>query len=403
MNPAALSAKKKTARQILDYIIVNEEVSRVSLAAALGVSPATVTNITTDLIAQGYIYESRQENASIGRKASLLRFNGDLKYVLNCEITDINGIHLSICNLLGRLIGETFVPCDIRITDARPESVVMREIISVVSGYVSSQPEEIRSRLCAAGLCIGGMVNAKHQIDCPMFNWQHVNLVSPLQAALRLPVYAEGVTRIKAAYEAMYVAATDRNIVYLNLTVGIGMVNFFNGKMVMGKNGISGEIGHITLDVDGPACYCGNRGCFEQYCGMRSILLKAEKLLDTMSHDDVFYDMVRNRGLPVSQDTLFKAAQEGSIAIHELLSSVSRYLGVAIATIYNIYDPDCIVVSSYDDERSSFIIDNAVTEARRRIVSTFSRDITITPSHLKPHELHVAISSFVRSNVLEIL
>lgn len=400
MNPAALDAKRKNARRAIDYIIANGEASRIALGQALGLSPGTVTNIVSELISQGYIYESRQEYAVVGRKTSILKFNGNLHYVLTCEISGTNGIHLTVSNLLGVVLNDSYINCDNKITESKTETLLIREIIDCVSSFLASQSNEIREKIGGVGLCVGGMVNAKQQIDCPMFNWSHVNLVSPLQAALHIPVYAEGITRMKAAYEVTYLDPSEKNVIYLNLSTGIGMVNFFNGKMVMGKYGISGEIGHMSLNVDGPLCYCGNRGCFEYYCGMQQILIRAGALLESINSDDVFYDLVKCKGYPIVPETLFMAREQGSIAIHELFTSVSKYLGAAISTIYNVYDPDHLIIASYDDERAAFLIDNSIIEARSRIVSTFSRDIQISHAHLKSHDTHLAISSYVRSRLL---
>lgn len=400
MNPAALSVKRSNMRKIVDYIICHKEVSRGMLAADLGLSTATVTNIITELIERQLVFESRQKHSSVGRKTTLLRFNADLCNVMTCEISNTHEIKLAVCNFDGLMLSSRTEACDMVIADTRSETSLLKDLIRICSEFLESQGEEIRQKICALGLCLGGMVNSNQLIDAPIMNWSHLNLVVPLRAALHLPVFAEGITRIKALYEFRFINPSERNILYLNLSTGIGMVNFFNGKMVMGKNGIAGEVGHISLNVDGPRCYCGNSGCFEYYCGLPQILKQVPALLRTIDPNDVFYDLVVNQQHELTAELLFKAHAAGSLAVHELLSRVSRYLGTGIAALQNIYDPDRIILSGYLDQSDLFVIENALIEAKSRTVNHFSRNINISRAHLKSDQMVLAISAFVLTQYL---
>ena len=111
--------------------------------------------------------------------------------------------------------------------------------------------------------------------------------------------------------------------------------------------------------------------------------------------------MVVNHGAPLTARTLFDALNRGSLVIHELLSEVSQYLGSGLATLYNIFDPDRIIVSAYLDDDDSFVLDNAITEAKSRIVNRFSRELNITRAHLKVDETHLGICAYVLKELLD--
>lgn len=279
----------------------------------------------------------------------------------------------------------------------------MKNIISALETFLQEQPQALRDRVQMIGLCLHGMVNAMHTFDIPGLNWKNMNLLMPLQAAMGLPVYAEGITRIFAQYEMRFIDPTEKNVIYLNLGHGVGMVNFFDRKMVMGKTGIAGEVGHISLNPHGPQCYCGNRGCFEYYCGIKTILDRAEALLTEENRHDLFYDLVVNQHKPLTCELLFQAQRDGSLIIHELLSSVAEYLGVAIASIYNIYDPDRMIISMTPGIDKEFLLDAAKIEARSRIVNQFSRDLIISDAHLDGRQTHLAISAFLLQKYLDTL
>lgn len=401
MNKAALRAKQKNLRRVLDYVIKHEEVSRIEIARALGISTATVTNLVTELMGQNLLYESRPKQAVAGRRTMLLRFNAALHHVVTVFLPTTGSIDLAICDLLGKPLVEETVELSLIVTESRPIITILRDIIDVIKRFVAQQPPERLDRIVAIGVSVGGMVNNNDTIDMPRTNWKNVNLLVPLQAALEMPVYFEGVTRMKALYELRYIEPSEKNVLYLNLSTGIGVVNFFNGHIIQGKTGIAGEAGHMSLDVHGPKCYCGNRGCFEIYCGMFQILSRAALLLEEKNKNDVFYDLVVTQKNPLTARTLFQALNRGSLLIHELLSEAAEYLGAGLASLYNIFDPDRIIVSAYMDDADSFILDNAMVEAKSRIINRFSRELNVTRAHLKIDDMHPAICAYVLKQLLD--
>ena len=403
MNPAAFAARQKNERHIIEHVVINGETSRVSLANALGLSTATVTNIVTDLLERKLLFEGRQERSSVGRKTTLLQFNGDLHYILAVEIRTEKILQMSICNLIGNQLASKECYCSMGVSEDCPKTQVLKNIIHALTDFLNEQPNAIRSKVKMIGLCLHGMVNAAKTFDSPGLNWKNLNLTIPLQVAMGMPVYAEGITRILASYEMRFIDPSEKNVLYLNMSTGIGMVHFFDRKMVMGKTGIAGEVGHISLNLHGPRCYCGNRGCFEYYCGMNYVLQRAQDLLVEENSGDPFYDMVINQQLPLTPELLFQAQQAGSLVIHELLCSVSEYMGAGLATLYNIYDPDRIIVSMVPEIGDNFLLENAKIEARSRIVNQFSRELNISQAHLSGAQIHRAISDFVLNQYLDSL
>lgn len=403
MNPAAFTTRQKNERRILEYVINNREVSRVTLAKVLNLSTATVTNIVTDLIEKKLLYEGRQEKSTAGRKTTLLQFNGELFYVLTVEIPVDRPLLVSVCDLFGNKIISETVSCDMVVTSECSNTQVLKNVIFALSDFLRRQPLEIQEKIKLVGLCPHGMVNAQGTLDIPGLNWTKLNLAMPLQATLGIPVCAEGITRILAHYELRFIDPSEKNVIFLNLSSGVGMVQFFNQKMVAGKTGVAGEVGHISLNSHGPQCYCGNRGCFEQYCGMKPVLQQARALLTEENKHDLFYDMVINQKLPLTQDLLFRAQKEGSLVIHELLNKMSEYLGAGFAILYNIFDPDRIIVSMDSYFERNHLIENAKMEARSRIVNHFCRDILISGAHLSENQVHRAISAFALKKYLDSL
>ncbi len=238
-------------------------------------------------------------------------------------------------------------------------------------------------------------------IDMPLYNWRSVNLSAPLEAAVHLPIYIDNITRIKSVYETRYVNHTIKNIIYLNMSPGIGIAHYFNGKLICGMNGISGEAGHMTLKVDGEKCYCGNSGCFEVYCGHKALLNRLKSGLSKLDEYDVLHHMIDEQQMPLTLDTLDLALKQGSIYANELLMETGKYLGYGLVNLINIFDPDLFIVSGYGMDFDSFVLEVALAEARSRIVNTFRREIRMEHARLKKEENYKALTAYVLDDKLD--
>lgn len=398
MNPATLTAKKNNKKKILNYIITHEDVTRIKLAAALELSAGTITNLVTELINQNLLLEGREAYYKQGRKTKFLKFNGDYAYVICVEMIEEDSIYITVCNLLGDKISSERIEMTLTASNESSMRDIMRTLLSNISGFLSKLDEQICQKLCALAVSINGMVDTKNLINMPLYNWQNINLCTPLEATFHLPVYIDNITRIKSVYETRCMNDT-KNIIYLNLSPGIGMAHYFNGKLIGGHNGISGEAGHMSINMHGEKCYCGNSGCFEMYCGHYALLHRAKEALPEIDSIDVLRKLIY-QGYPMTLDTLAIALKHGSVYTSELLMETGKYLGYGIANLINIFDPDIFVLSGYGVDFDQFILEIAQAEARSRIVNTFRREIHFEQSRLKKEEGYKAITAYVLKDKL---
>lgn len=401
MNPAALTTKKNNKKKILNYTITHDDATRIKLGAALGLSAGTITNLATELIQQNLLLEGREAYYKHGRKTKFLKFNGDFAYVLCAEMAEQEALQLTVCNLLGDKIASKTIRMSFTASGSSSVQSIMRNFINNICSFLGQLGEDVRQKLCALAVSINGMVDTNKMIDMPLYNWRSVNLSAPLEAAVHLPIYIDNITRIKSVYETRYVNHTIKNIIYLNMSPGIGIAHYFNGKLICGMNGISGEAGHMTLKVDGEKCYCGNSGCFEVYCGHKALLNRLNNGLSKLDEYDVLHHMIDDQQMPLTLDTLDLALKQGSIYANELLMETGKYLGYGLVNLINIFDPDLFIVSGYGMDFDSFVLEVALAEARSRIVNTFRREIRMEHARLKKEENYKALTAYVLDDKLD--
>ena len=409
MNPPNPSPRRKTVRRILDYMSVHGEVSRSTLAEALSLSSATVTNLVTELLEKNLLVEGRQTQAAVGRKTTFLKFNASLRYILALSFEKRSDtllptercLKLTVCDLLGNPLSDTVCDCDLVVTDTHSEAAVLQDLICIIRRTLDNQPAHVREKIAAIGVCFNGLINADHTLSLSLYNWNNLDLAAPLQASLGYPVFTDGITHIKALYELRFLNPSEQNVLYLNMSTGIGMAHISEGKLLTGRHGLAGEVGHISLNVFGPPCYCGNRGCFEHYCGPYSLLEQAAAMITPEREQDVFCRLLKDN--PLTPQLLLQAWKQGSLLISELLRTVATYLGAALANLYNVYDPDRLVIASYLGEGDDALIDLAKMEAKSRIVNTFGRELNISRDHQQHSQLYRATCAFVLSNIMDTL
>ncbi|MFA6392080.1 MAG: ROK family protein [Patescibacteria group bacterium] len=187
---------------------------------------------------------------------------------------------------------------------------------------------------------------------------------SRLERAFRLPVFLDNDANCFALAEAMVGKGKHQNIVTgITLGTGIGGGLVIDQKIYHGRKEAS-EIGHTTLDYNGPQCECGNSGCFEQYVGKKGIAWLARK-----------YDLPTADGLG-----LYKLAKHGNIKALRAWREMGKYLGIGLVNTINVYDPDVIVLGGKISQAWKFFSLSMRKEMTRR---SLIRPCSIRISSLK--------------------
>jgi glucokinase len=181
-------------------------------------------------------------------------------------------------------------------------------------------------------------------------DWDGVPVAAPMQARLGLPVALVNDARAFGLAELRLGAGRGaRSIVGLVLGTGVGGVIAIDGRVVMGRDGTAGEAGHQTIDPDGPACNCGNRGCLEAFA-------RADRLAAAC-------------GAPTAEVAV-QRARDGDAAAIEGLEKVGRALGIGIANLITLITPDRVVIGGGIAAAGDLLLGPARDEIRRRVRMT---------------------------------
>lgn len=241
----------------------------------------------------------------------------------------------------GRILGD-----DIRASRAQDGLAVVLEGMEESLDASLGKAGVERGRLAGVGIASPGPVDSARGIvpDAPQLpGWRDVPLARLLGEGLGLPTRLENDATAAALGEHRFGAGRgSRYMLYLTVSTGIGGGIIIDGELYGGKSGAAGELGHVVVDMNGPPCGCGGRGCLEALASGTAIAKKGEQLADS-GESPILAGLRRDEGR-VTAEMMQRAAEMGDAASREAYREAGQYFGVALASYVNIFDPEVIVI-----------------------------------------------------------
>ncbi|MGA3182046.1 MAG: ROK family protein [Verrucomicrobiota bacterium] len=218
----------------------------------------------------------------------------------------------------------------------------------------------------AVGIGAPGTVDAEagRVLFAPNLQWEDVALKKTLEKQLGVPVFVEN--DANAAVLGIYeteLGAKPRHVVGVFLGTGIGGGLILDGKLYAGSSGTAGEIGHMVLEVGGPKCNCGSRGCFEALASRTAIFRKLSEAVSdgkkTLLTESLGPDLKDLRS-----GDLRKAIKKGDKLVEQIVEEAAEYTGVAVANLINLLNPQVVVlgggvIDALGDEMMAIVLETA--------------------------------------------
>lgn len=176
--------------------------------------------------------------------------------------------------------------------------------------------------------------------------WHFVPLAKELERESRLPAFVDNDANVMAIGELIHGAGRGfRNFVCLTLGTGVGGAIIIDSDLYRGMSGLAGEIGHMTLDMNGRQCACGAKGCLERYVGNRFIVENAvERLRKRGGEGSIILKLADNKLERITPKLLAEAASHGDEIANEVWRETGRYIGTALAVLVNVLNPECFII-----------------------------------------------------------
>jgi len=375
MQQQIKSADRFLIRSINQSILLNlirghTPISRPQLATLSGLSQATVIKITNSLIDRHLILEKEYAESTGGRRAGLLEINpeGGFAVGLMAQPTSLTAVILNLNS--DPVYSQQW---DIAMRDNYPQAI---DLVAQCLEERFSKSGISREKIIGVGLGMGGLIDAEHGccVDSWIMNWQNVEISRPLEDRLRIPVFLDNDINCLAIYEKLFGQGQPYHhflVVAVGRGVGLGIV--INDDLYRGASGGAGEFGHTAVTTEGRLCACGNSGCLETYVSDAGIV---KNYLEYVRSNTYSLEMGVQE---LTTHEVLGLARNGDEAAKAAFHRAGILLGVSLANLVNIFNPECVVLSGHDDDASilcgDWLLEPMHQEFKQHLFSQMGRDL----------------------------
>jgi glucokinase-like ROK family protein len=350
--------------------------SRTDLADKLGLTRAALSLIVNDLLESGVVHEASVRSTPNGRPPVTLEVNPGRGIV---GAIDMGATHMNVAlaDFTARILQEEEIPFNI---DNGPETC-LAEANHRILGLLDAQGLSL-SDLSAVGVGVPGPVDMEAgMVVAPpiMPGWDRYPIRTRLETKWGCPVTLNNDAELGALGEWAYGAGRgEKNLAYIKVGSGIGAGLILNKQIYGGTTGAAGEIGHLTIDENGPRCNCGNHGCLEAFAGGHAVTEQAKALVRSGKRTLL-------SEIPLEKITVFEvaeAARRGDLHAQEILRRAGNFIGIAIAGLINLFNPGTVIIGGGVSQAGDILTAPIREAVRDRALRASEQNVRITTGML---------------------
>src|SRR5215203_5132760 len=363
---APLSLRESNRLRVIQALQILGVTSRADVARHTGLSRSTVSTIVAALQAEGMVVDRDADGRAAtggGRPPALIALDPGAGFAIGI---DFGKRHLAVAlaDLSHELLAEEWreMADDYDAETGIAHAAEMVELVLQASGADGG-------RVLGVGMGLPGPVHRSGVVGSSAIlpGWAGTHAAELTGARLAMEVWLGNDANLGALAESTWGAGRDAcGLVYLKLATGIGAGIVIDGRLFEGAGGTAGEIGHTSLDETGDICRCGSRGCLETYASGTAIAaLLSRSLGETLTLDDVL-----------------ERAVGGDPGCRRALADAGRHIGVAVAKLCNLVNPERIVVGGSMGHAGDVLLDPLGEAVRLRAIPSAAEDVVIVPGEL---------------------
>lgn len=364
------------------------------LSKELDLSVPTTTKLIGELAEQGFISEFGKIQTSGGRYPSVYGLNPNSLYFLGIDMTRH---HLSMAmmdfkgNIADQQMGIAYT------YDNTPESFDL--LCEHIQKFID-RSGELKDKIHSANLNISGRVNPDSGHSYSSFYFSEEPISDILTQRLNYKVGIDNDTRAMAYGEYMKgVVEGEKNVIFVNVSWGLGIGIIIDGKLYYGKSGFSGEFGHFPAFDNEILCHCGKKGCLETETSGQAIhRLVLERI--AKGESTILTDKVKSIEKLTLTDIICATNEEDTMCI-EIVEEVGSKLGRYVAGLINIFNPELVVIGGQVAETEGFLMLPLRSAIRKHSLNLVNKDSKIAVSKLKNRAGVIGACMVARSRLFD--
>ena len=380
------SILKKT---ILRLCIQSGEYSIAALSEQINTSVPTVTKLIGELMDEGFMIELGKSGTSGGRRPSIYGLNPEAGYFIGLDIRHTHA-SIAVTDFKGGLVCfEDNIPFILEIDEA-----CLHTISKNIRDFFLEH-ELDWNRVLGMGISVAGRVNPKTGYS-NLYSFDPDRPINKiLSEDLDIPVVIENDSRAMTYGEYLSgVVKKEKNVLFVNVSWGLGMGMILDGRLYYGTSGYSGEFGHFPLLDNDQICRCGKVGCLETGASGSALV----RMISESSLSRTFKDQGK-----VNLNDIFKAVQEEDILTIETIEKIGANLGRGLAGLINVFNPQLVVLGGKVAMAGDYLLLAVRSAVKRHAQTIANQDTAIKFSKLRNQAAPIGDCMLSRSHLLGIL
>lgn len=343
-------------RTLLSEIRRHQRIPRIRLSELTGISRATVTTITAELLREGLIEEVTSDVADKdsrrGRPKVDLKIRGDARLIAGAKISN-RTISLVLLDFEGAQLAAHEAELENGVLPAQELAEVLAEMVNTLAEKVGKALADV----AGFGLGIAGVVDAPRGFVhwSPSLTSRNVTFGAVLEQVLEIPVFLDNDANLVAMAEKSFgLGQGHSDFIVVTIESGVGMGIVINDEIYRGTRGCGAEFGHTKVQLEGALCRCGQRGCLEAYVADYALLREAMIASGEVAERQV--------------DEILQSAKEGDAVAASIVERAGRMFAMGLANIVNIFDPELIILAGEQMQFSHLYAEEVIDAMRKSIV-----------------------------------
>lgn len=382
-------------KRIITHYIYNGSSTITDLSKELDLSIPTVTKFISEMCEDGYINDYGKLETSGGRHPSLYGLNPESGYFIGVDIKKF-AVNIGLINFKGDMMElKMNIPYKLENT---PEA--MEELCKLINSFIKKAKVNTE-KILNININISGRVNPESGYSFSQFNFSERPLAEVLTEKIGYQVCIDNDTRAMTYGEYLQGCVKgEKNIIFVNLSWGLGIGIIIDGKIYTGKSGFSGEFGHINVFDNEILCHCGKKGCLETEASGSALY---RTLLERIKNGEcsILSGRIDNRELPLTLDEIIAAVNKEDLLCIEIVEEIGQKLGKQIAGLINIFNPELVIIGGTLSLTDDYIAQPIKTAIKKYSLNLVNQDSTITLSKLKDKAGIIGACMLARSQMFE--
>lgn len=381
---------------IIRYYINNGENTLADLGKEMDLSVPTVTKLVGELIDEGYVVDFGKQETNGGRRPNVYGVNPDSGYFLGVDIKRFR-INIALINFKGDMVeSKLSIPFYYENTQDSFDKLCV-----IISDFLDSVSVP-KPKILSAGINMSGRVNTETGHSYSLYFFNEKPLTEIFQERLGMHVTIDNDSRSMAYGEYMSgVVNGEKDIIFVNVSWGLGLGIFIDGKLYYGKSGFAGEFGHLNAFDNEIICHCGKKGCLETQASGSFIHRRfLEKIAE--GNTSILEERIKKGETIIQEDIIEAALKEDMLAI-ELVEEVGNTLGKHIAGLINLFNPELVIIGGVVALTGDFLLLPIRSAVKKYSLNLVSKDTSIKLSKLGDKAGVVGACMLARAKMLGLI